>query len=220
MATMTSLSAPIRIAPLLLAALLAGCEQIATPEEGREESELNFVEIGKGVELERDSVSFWAYPDRATQVEIRYVSAGVYLNGNTKCLLFRVPAGSLLRHPNGRRVEPGDSVRITIGVANDRQYNFRFQPSGLRFNPGAPAQLEIRYRWANPDFNSDGVVDARDAEAAAEISVWHQSAPGERWFEVPTLRIADGVEARTAVFGFSQYALATDRSSRPVENGR
>ena len=220
MATMIAFRFARAAAALLLAVGLAGCVELSSPEEGTEESDLTFVRIGDGIELERDSVSFWAVPGETRQVEIRYRSSDVYLNSNTKCLLFRVPAGSLLRHPDGRRVQPGDSVRISIVVADDRQYRFRFAPAGLRFDPARPAELEIRYRWANPDFNGDGVVDARDAFTAEQISVWHQPSPGGRWFEIPTTRIADGVEARSTVFGFSQYALATDRSSRPQENAR
>lgn len=213
MAKMTPLRFARPAATLLLAVGLTGCLDLSAPEEGTQESDLIFVRISDGIELERDSVSFWAVPGETRQVEIRYLKSASYPNGNTKCLLFRVPAGSL---PG----QPRDSVRISIVVAGDRQYRFRFAPAGLRFDPARPAELEIRYRWANPDFNDDGVVDGRDAIAAENISVWHQPSPDGRWFEIPTTRIADGVEARSTVFGFSQYALATDRAGRPQDNGR
>ena len=220
MPTMTRFHFVRAAAAILLAGGLAGCVDLSSPDEGTDEADLTFVRISSGVELERDSISFWAVPGETRQVEIRYASSDVYLNGNTKCLLFRVPAGSLLRHPDGRRVQPGDSVRISIVVSDARQYRFRFAPAGLRFDPARPAELEIRYRWADADFNGDGVVDARDAFTAETISVWHQPSPSGRWFEIPTTRIADGVEARSTVFGFSQYALATDRGARPPDNAR
>lgn len=196
------------LAAMLLAVGLLACDRVLSPEEGVEESELTFIQVDPGSpDLESDSVSFWAVRGQDREVEMRYLSNEY---GNGKCLLFRVPAAALLRDRAGRAFAMGDSVRITIKLVDPERFQFQFEPSGLRFDPAHPAQLEVRYRWADPDFNDDGVVDARDARDASRIRFWHQVSIGERWREIPTTLAADAIEARATVFRFSQYALALD----------
>jgi hypothetical protein len=190
-------------------ALLAGCQEISSPEdEGVDESDLTFVRVGaKAPPLEADSVVFWAVRGETRVGEMRYVTP-TYLG---KCLLFRVPARSLLRHADGTPVMEGDSVQIKIRISDDGRFDFSFEPSGLVFDPDFPAELEVRYTWANLDYNNDGVVNDRDKTDAEHIAFWHQTKPGMKWTKIPTSHLIDAVEARAEVHGFSRYALAIDR---------
>lgn len=189
------------------AAALAACQEVSGPEEEVDESELTFVEFADNAPpLESDSVVFWAVRGETRVGEMRYATAD-YVG---KCLLFRVPAQALLRHPNGAPVRMGDSVKIKIRIETANRFDFTFIPHGVIFDPDHPAELEVRYLWSNQDYNGDGVVDERDARDAERVRFWHQPQPGSGWKEIPTTRLRDAVEARAAVLGFSRYALAID----------
>jgi hypothetical protein len=196
------------LSALVAIAALTACQEISSPEdEGVEESELTFIRVGDGAPpLESDSVAFWAVWGETRVGEMRYLTPE-YIG---KCLLFRVPARSLLRHANGTPVGPGDSVRIVIRIVDQERFQFTFEPAGLVFDPDVPAELEVRYTWADQDYNDDGLVDDRDKAVAERISFWHQASPGTRWKKIATTHRLDAVEARAQVLGFSQYALAID----------
>jgi hypothetical protein len=190
-----------------VAAALCACSEASAPDDAVDESELTFIQVApNSPPLQSDSVVFWAVRGETRVGEMRYVSAAY----NGKCLLFRVPAQALLRHPNGRPVLQGDSVRIVIRQVDPTRFQFRFEPRGVVFDPDHPAELEVRYLWADLDYNDDGRVDERDEEAAERIRFWHQALPGTPWREIPTRQLKDAVEARASVLGFSQYALAID----------
>ena len=197
--------------PLLLLPL-GSCDAIFGPEEPTSvpESELTFVRLAPDAPpLLETKVTFWAVRGQTREVMIRYASNGGY---NGKCLLLRVPAGAV---PAGSA--PGDSVQITIEVPDADLFRFRFSPAGLRFDPAFPAELEVRYRYADPDYNGDGVVDAADQRYAETFAFWKQERPGEEWQRIPTVRRQDIFEAFATVTGFTQYALATDFSRPNVE---
>jgi hypothetical protein len=188
-------------------AALAACGELSGPEDGVDESDLTFVRFAaNSPPLEADSIVFYAVRGETRVGEMRYVTPTY----KGKCLLFRVPAQSLLRHPDGRPVLQGDSVRIVIRIENETRFQFSFEPHGLVFDPDHPAELEVRYLWADLDYNGDGKVDDRDEKDAARIKFWHQVQPGAKWREIPTSHLLDAVEARASVLGFSQYALAID----------
>jgi hypothetical protein len=199
---------PSGLPALLTLVVLSTCDGIDTPSDGVDDSQLTVVRVAPNAPpLEADSVTFWAVRGADRQAEMNYV----YPDGSRgKCLLFRVPADALQRRPDGRAFLPGDSVRITIHVVDRTRFQFRFEPAGLRFDPQNPAELEVRYRWADPDFNGDGVVDARDATAASALHFWYQETFGGRWTQLPTTVLLDAIEAHTIATRFSQYALAID----------
>jgi hypothetical protein len=193
-------------APAVLAGavLLASCRDVTAPlqEQVVDESELTFVRVDPAAPpLEALEVSFWAVHGQERQVQITY-DAGLY--GNGKCLLFRVPADAV---PLG--VAPGDSVRVTIRVMDAAEFRFEFQPEGLQFDPEHPARLEIRYRWADPDFDADGDVDPRDLLLSETFGLW-KLAGGQTWERVAADRRRDILEIHAPIVGFTQYALATD----------
>lgn len=194
------------LAPALLAGavLLASCRDLTAPaqEQVVDESELTFVRVDpEAPPLDALEVSFWAVRGEERQVQITY-DAGLY--GNGKCLLFRVPEDAV---PLG--VAPGDSVRVTIRVVDAAEFRFEFQPQGLQFDPEHPARLEIRYRWADPDFDGDGDVDPRDLLLSETFSLWKMTG-AQTWERVSADRRRDVMEIHAPIVGFTQYALATD----------
>ena len=188
--------------------MLAGCSGLLdSTDEAVPESALTFIRVAADAPpLAANQVSFWIVRGRETEVEIRYQN-GSY---NGKCLLFRVPANAPLRYPDGRLFQPGDSARVTIRVVDPQRFIFHFDPAGLKFDPAHPAQLEVRHRWADADFNGDGVRDSRDERIERNFGFWRQERPGEPWTRISTSRLHDVLEARATVTGFTIYALASD----------
>jgi hypothetical protein len=194
---------------LALLAAIGGCQELSSPDdEGVEESDLTFIRVGDNAPpLEADSVVIWARRGETREGQMRYITP--HYSG--KCLLFRVPAGALLRYPDGRPFMGDDSVRIVIRIVDEGRFQFSFEPQGLVFDPDVPAQLEVRYTWADLDFNGDGNPgDERDKAEIARIAFWHQERPGLKWKKIPTTHLINALEARADVLGFSQYALAID----------
>ena len=181
------------------ALLLAGaaCDEVSAPVEEVDEADLTFVQVVPGApSVDNPEVSFWASRTQDREVQIRYTSEGY----DGKCMRFFVPAGSL---------QGSDSVKITIRLIDERLFSFQFEPAGTKFNPNKPAQLEVRYKWANPDLNGDGQYDQIDEKLAREFGFWRQERLGDKWIKVETHRSDQSLEATTPVTGFTRYALAT-----------
>jgi hypothetical protein len=195
---------------LLLSALLGGCSELTDPEgQVLNESELIFVRLDENAPgIDTTEVSFWAVRGQEREVQIRYFYEGT--NSFSKCMRFVVPANALSRRPDGSAIAPGDSVRITIRMPDPTRLGFEFDPAGLQFDPAHPATVEVVYRYADRDFNGDGVVDATDDALAARLGFWRQERPGEPWTRIETTRLEDVAEARATIAGFTKYALAID----------
>ena len=199
---------PGRALPTLLVAsvFFASCRELTTSTEPEvvDESELTFVRVDpEAPPLDAYEVSFWAVQGQDRQIQISYASSTY---GNGKCLLFRVPADAVMLG-----VAQGDSVQVTITVMDAAEFRFEFQPEGLQFDPAHPAELEIRYRWADPDIDGDGDVDPRDRLLSETFSLWQKVGTGTSWQRVGgSERRRDEFEIVAPVVGFTQYALATD----------
>lgn len=193
----------------LLAALAlspAACDQGPSEPPSRTTDELVFLRAVEGAPpLETYEVSFWAVAGRNSEVEIRYLP---YLGQNDfeDCLEFKIPGDAMLRHPDGRRVQRGDSVRITIRVVDPALFNFEFLPAGLQFDPEKPAELRVSYKWADPDYDDDGDVDDEDEDF--DFGIWRQERNGDPWEEVGTARVKGLQEVRAELTGFTKYAMA------------
>ena len=149
--------------------------------------------------------SFWAVKGEDRELELLYDdSSGP---GSDEFLEFEVDADALLQRPDGTFFQEGDSILITVTVDPEGDFLFDFQPSGLRFNPDEPAELEVNFSLADPDVNRDGVVDAEDVALREALEVWQQESLGEDWIRLLTLRIRDD-EIRADVGGFTTFAAA------------
>ncbi|HLL84023.1 MAG TPA: hypothetical protein VK420_15265 [Longimicrobium sp.] len=145
--------------------------------------------------------TFWAKAGENAEVRIPYTTG-------ENCLEFKIPGNGLLRRPDGTAFRRGDSIQITIRVLDATRFNFEFQPSGLRFDPGHPAELRMRYRYADPDLNGDGRVDGADDRS--RLAIWRQEADGQPWVRTGTLRDAHADEVRADLQGFTKYAMASN----------
>lgn len=195
------------IVPVVAAGIASAssCRELTAPagSDLAEESDLTFVRVDpEAPPLITQEVSFWAVRGQERQAQLSYDS-GSY--GNGKCLLFRVPADAV---PLG--VAPGDSIRITIRILDAAEFRFEFLPENLAFDPEHPPTLEIRYRWADPDYDRDGDVDPRDLLLAETFGLWRKTGVADQWERVASERKRDIAEIHAPVLGFTQYALATD----------
>jgi len=153
------------------------------------------------------SVTFYAKrgEDRAGAISFRNSDGEI-----EELIELDVKAGSLLLAPNGRRYVIGDSVAITMTLVGSGQLLFDFQPSGPRFNPQEPAELEIEYGDATGgDVNGDGVVNATDTLLQRQLAIWLQERINDPFFRVETSfndEVLEEIEAD--VLGFTRFAIA------------
>ena len=195
----------ISAASLCIAALLASCSDSPTGPGQLPEDELVFVRAAADAPpLETSQVQVWAKAGEGRRVEIKYAKVGEY--GGDKCMEFDIPGDALLRRPDGTSFAKGDSILITIQVVDPDAFNFRFSPSGLKFDPEHPPELRVSYKWADPDLNDDGVVDDRDR--AFRFDIWKQETDGSDWFRIGTSRDTNLQELRAEITGFTRYAVA------------
>lgn len=190
---------------IVLVLALAGCSELFAPraEVQVPDGELNIVRVAEDTPpLTSTAVSFYAVRGERREVEMSYEVGPGY---SGKCLLFVVPADALLRDAVGNEVAMGDSVLIEIEIPNPDLFLFRFSPAGLRFDPMIPAQIEIRYAWA--DVNGDGRADELDA---SKLALYKQERPGQAWEKIPSVQRGDVQEIRATINGFTIYALASD----------
>ena len=155
--------------------------------------------------LDRSRVAFWAYADRSQSVEVHYRAAdGKWL----PYVSFRVPKGSLARWPDGRAVAPGDSIRITLSI-DTTTLVVAFEPTGLGFSSDRPAQLSIWYTGADPDYDGNGVVDARDAYIEDKLlGLWVQERGTDPWVSVAAVHAKAQKQFVANLLHFSGYALS------------
>lgn len=144
--------------------------------------------------------SFWVVKHDGREVEIRF-RAQPGQEGE-RFLRFKVPGDALLAYPDGRSFARTDSVRIRIRVDESARFVFQFEPSGLRFDPNRPAELEVRYAEAQ----------AEDIGAEDRFSVWKQEQTDQPWIQLATARVRELSEMRAQVTGFTGFAVATNRS--------
>lgn len=199
-----------RLRWLFLAAVV-GCTDASTsppPVITTPNSQLHIVtQDTTTVALLADTVSFYAVAGQGRQVKMYYQGAAPGDTGET-LLEFEVPGDGLFRKPDGTVFQPGDSIRITIAVATPGRFQFTFGPSGLLFNPAAPARLKIEYGHCNHDFNDDGSVDSADASLQAMLDVWRREAGDTLWVKLGGVNLDEDNEMDVNVLSFTEYALA------------
>ncbi|HLB54660.1 MAG TPA: hypothetical protein VJK71_06090 [Gemmatimonadales bacterium] len=197
--------------PALLVAVLAGCSGSGPsepdPGEERPESGLFIIRLAANAPPLFNSVaSFWAYRGRDAKGELFFQQPGG--TRGEKFVELDLSDRSLLAYPDGTLFAEGDSVLITIRAVDPGRVLIEFEPSGLRFNPEEPAELEIRYSHADEDFDDDGDEDEDDAEIEQVLGIWRQALLGGPFVRLGTVRIEDLKELEARLLGFSRLAIA------------
>lgn len=120
---------------------------------------------------------------------------------------FRVQSQSLDSWPDGRRIQSGEAVTITMTLVDAEKGIIEFQPSGLRFSASHPAILKISYRNADHDFNGDGTINALDTAIEHTLRIICRESPTDPWFPVPSFLNTELDEVEAAIYGFTGYAI-------------
>jgi len=195
----------------LLPALLAGaaaCSDSGEPNgDTRPPSELNVVQVApSSTPLLNATARLYAKrgEDREAQIFFQDESGGQ----GDEYVRLEVDAGSLLATPDGSPILPGDSVLIQVSVVDPAEMLFDLEPTGLKFNPVAPARLTITYAHAGGDLNHDGVSDGRDGSIERTLSIWREESLTDPFVRLSTVLTTDTDEAEAELTGLSRYAIA------------
>lgn len=199
-----------RIAAVLLAAVL-GCNNSGPTEpvagEERPEAALRILRLTSSAPpLFNPVVTFWAKRGQNAQGELFFRKPDG--SRGEKYVQLDLNDRSLLAYPDGRLFADGDSVLITIRVTDPQRILIEFEPTGLRFDPEEPAELEIRYDQADQDFDDDGDQDGRDDEIEQFLSIWRQASAAAPFVRLGTFRIQALKELQARLLGFSRLAIA------------
>jgi hypothetical protein len=182
-----------RMAPFLVTALaLSACSGSTSPDPGVPESSLHFLSPNPGAPaLVSDTVRFYAVvgQDRL---------ASLYYRDSVQFLAFDVPANARIQQPDGTPVADGDSVLITVALADSSRLIVAFAPSGLTFS-GQPAQLTLSFADADSSLSANG---------KSSLALWRQEQPGDRWHKVSSTVHQGALTVSGSVDGFTVYATA------------
>ena len=157
--------------------------------------------------LYTDSAAFYAVAGHDREVRLFYRGASPADSGE-EFLRFEVPAGALLRRPDGTSFQPGDSIRITVRVLDRRKFLFEFLPTGLQFSSADPARLKIEYHHADHDYDGDGVVTAADSTIQTKLDIWQRTPPDTLWTKLGALNAEELEELEGKIQHFTDHALA------------
>jgi len=151
------------------------------------------------------TLSFWALYGEERTVAIEFSDD---YGGNQSLLQFTVPRNALRERPDGTPFTDGDSVFISVTLDTD-QFLAQFEPSGLQFDPLAPAVLRFWYTGADEDLNGDGNVDGDDDFVESELlDVWYQGDSTNPWSRLSTVHDLVQKLYRLNLEHFSSYAVS------------
>lgn len=153
------------------------------------------------------TVSFWAVRGERRELRLMY-RPKVGEPDSVEWARFRVDDRTLVRDSAGNTLADGDSVLITLSIADTLRLIADFQPSGLVFNASRPARLWLKFGEADPDLNGDGVVDAADTALLLGLKIWRQELPSDPWVLLPSTVDTVSQEIEADIFGFTRYAVA------------
>jgi hypothetical protein len=171
-------------------------------------AELNIVTVStESAPPDLAAVSFYAHQGQRSRGSVRLTDQPGIARGR-EYLRLTIPGDALVAYPNGSPIAPGDSVLITIRVADPSRILFEMEPAGLRFNPSSMPELRIRYDAAAGDLNHDGRHDAQDDSVETHLGIWRQPAPGASFVRLESEVRRHDQEVRASLPGFSRYAIA------------
>jgi hypothetical protein len=207
----------VRVAALLLPVAL-GCSAIPGVDDGgtgpepgnsivRQDS-LSFLRADPAAPPLADRLmSFWAVRGKTREIRLMYrPRAGA--PDSVEFARFRVDARSLINDSAGNPIAQGDSVLITVGVADTLGLITEFQPAGLVFSAAQPARLWLKFGEADDDLNDDGSVNAADTTALHSLAIWKQEHAGEPWSRLPSTVDTRAQDVEAAIPGFTRFAVA------------
>lgn len=151
--------------------------------------------------------SFWAKVGEGRELRLDY-QAPTPADSEDHFLRFEVPGDALLRKPDGTAFQAGDSILITVTVLDTSKFLFRFEPSGLQFNPSQPARLKIEYEHADHDFNNDGVINVADTTIEHSLDLWRRETVTSPWYRQGSVRFEALDEIDANILSFTEYAIA------------
>ena len=189
---------------LMVAVATAGCTDTAGPGGGITPT---IVGLPAGAPpLYQASASFYALKgeDREGSLYFQDGSGGP----GERFARLRVRAASLLSLPDGTPIAAGDSVLITLRVVDPAKLLVELDPAGLKFDPAAPATLELSYSATGGDLDDDGQVTQADSVLAGKLGIWRQETAGAPFVLLLSTRLLDLEEVTAQLHGFSRYALA------------
>lgn len=192
----------LRTTAVLAALLLAACSGETRPVAPGEISAMENRAAQQGPEFVRrnrtapefqlETVTLAAVAGRGGEITLRFRDGSAYATFRVTPETMR---GATLQ---GRPVPVGTAVEITMRPVDGDQFIVDLQPSGLRFNPRAPAELEFASRHA--------AVALR----AGALGIWKQEDPEQPWGRVsPVEEDAQQATVRAKLDGFTRYALAS-----------
>ena len=141
------------------------------------------------VNFAHGTATMWAVRGESRTMKLQYGDGSPFAT-------FTVGAGTLVTDAAGSEVAPGDSVEITMRLLQPSTFAVDMQPSGIRFNPDAPAVLQ---------FNLDRA--GRNAMRSQNLSFWKQETTSSPWEPVPATFDYVGRTATASLSGFTIYAI-------------
>ena len=195
----------------LVAVLLTGiaaCSSSTAPNDTtRPPADLNVIRLAASSRpLFNAADSFYA--KKGEDRELRIYFQDDVGGAGEEFLRLRVDAPTLLARPDGTPFAVGDSVLITVRVADPTKIMLDMEPSGLAFDPALPAQLKIEYAHADHDFNEDGTINALDTQIKSRLALWRQELVTDPFVRLGSVNVEDLEEINADILGFTRYAIA------------
>lgn len=157
--------------------------------------------------LASTEVSFYAVRGQARDVRIMYRPEPGAAD-STEFVHFVVPAGSLVAEPDGTPIAEGDSLRITLTVVDTQRLIVQYEPAGLQFSTGNPAEVTYSYGETEDDLDGDGDVDADDEAIETTFAIWRQETAGGPYTAIPSTVNTSAEQVFAEIDGFTRYAVA------------
>jgi hypothetical protein len=144
-------------------------------------------------------ISFWAKQGQDHTVRMYYHAQPGALDSSTFAEL-RLRRTSLKAYPDARPFAAGDSVLITMSLADPERLILELKPSGLKFSADRPASLKLSYVH----------TDAASASPSVEktLRIWRRESSDQPWTTLATNFETGLHEVKADLSGFSGYAIA------------
>lgn len=195
---------------LLAVGLLIGtaaCSDSTSPTDSRPPASLNVIRLAATSPALFNGVDSF-YAKKGEDRELRIFFQDEVGGSGEEFLRLRVDAPSLLARPDGTPFAAGDSVLITVRVADPVKVLFDMEPTGLTFDPAVPAELKIHYNHADHDFNEDGVINVFDTQIKSQLAIWQQETLTDPFVRVGSVNAEGLEEIEAKILGFTRYAIA------------